>query len=252
MRYQLLILAFLIFPSLMIAPHVAYERPQDDSEKPLYYTTGNEATIVGTVSVTGTIPSPQRIDMSPDPVCTTITEGKAETESFIVNENKLKNGFVYLKGGPLLNYQFAKPTTERQLKHSHCRYSPHVMGLQVGQSLRISNSDETVHNTHPTPRVNQEWNYSQVSGHEFVKTFTRPEVLIPFKCNQHPWEKAYVGVLKHPYFAVSNGSGRFEIPNVPPGTYKLVVWHETLGELEQELTLVAGETRSVDFTFKSP
>ena len=252
MRYQLAILSLLLFTSLLIDSRVALQTPQDDAEKPLYYTTGNEASVVGTISVTGTIPKPLRIDMSADAVCMELVR-EPETDSFIANKNKLKNVFVYLKGEQLQNYRFAVPTFEPTLQHDKCQYSPHVMGLQVGQPLWIMNSDLTMHNTHPTPKVNQEWNFSHAPfSPVVVKKFARPEVLIPFKCNQHPWERAYVGVLKHPYFAVSDGLGRFEIRNVPPGTYKLVVWHEKLGEREQDLTLIAGETRSADFTLNAP
>ena len=82
-----------------------------------------------------------------------------------------------------------------------------------------------------------------------VKIFTRPEMFIPFKCNQHPWEKAYVSVMDHPFFAVSDGLGRFEIRGLPPGSYTLVVWHERLGEQQVEITLSPGENRNADFTF---
>ena len=75
--------------------------------------------------------------------------------------------------------------------------------------------------------------------------------MIPFKDNQHPWEKAYVGVLRHPFFAVTDKLGNYEIRGLPPGTYKLVVWHEAFGEQEVELTLAPGETRRVDFIFEA-
>lgn len=252
MRYQVAILSLLLLTSLSTYSYVPSQTPQDDSDKPVYHTTGNEANVVGTISVTGTVPQPLSIDMSADHACTKLVR-KLETEWFVTNKNKLQNVFVYLKGEPLQNYRFEVPTFEPILQHEKCRYSPHVMGLHVGQPLHIVNSDPTVHNTHPTPKVNQEWNFSQPPhSPAVVKKFMRPEVVIPFKCNQHPWEKAYVGVLKHPYFAVSDELGRFEIRNVPPGVYKLVVWHEKLGEQERELTLLAGENRSADFTLNAP
>ena len=252
MRKQLTILSLLLLTSLLIHSHVRSNTPQDDAKKPLYHPTGNEASIVGTISVNGTIPKPRRIDMTADRVCQELVR-EPETESFVTNENKLKNVFVYLQGESLRNYRFAVPAFEPTLQHDKCQYSPHVMGLQVDQPLRIMNSDPTVHNTHPTPKLNQEWNFSQLpNSPTVVKTFTRAEVLIPVKCNQHPWERAYLGVLKHPYFAVSDGLGRFEIRNVPPGVYRLVVWHEELGEQGQDLTLIAGEIRNADFTFNSP
>jgi hypothetical protein len=73
--------------------------------------------------------------------------------------------------------------------------------------------------------------------------------MIPIKCNQHPWMKAYAGVMDHPFFAVSDSSGKFEIRGLPEGTYNLVIWHEVLGEQEMEITVIPGESRNVDFTF---
>src|SRR5262245_41553666 len=128
MRYQLSILTLLLLTSLLVHSHVVSQTPQDDSTKPLYYATGNEASIVGTISVTGTIPKAVRIDMTADPVCMEL-DSRPETESLIVNENKLKNAFVYLKGGPLEQYRFATPTSELTLERNKCRYSPHVMGM---------------------------------------------------------------------------------------------------------------------------
>ena len=74
---------------------------------------------------------------------------------------------------------------------------------------------------------------------------------MPIKCNQHPWMKAYAGVMDHPYFAVSDSLGKFEIRGLPAGTYKLIVWHQVFGEQEIEITLVPGENRNADFTFDS-
>ena len=189
--------------------------------------------------------------MGADPVCVELNS-KPETESLVANENKLVNAFVYVKNRELFQtYRFEEPDTEVTLERKNCRYKPHVIGLRVGQQLTIVNADPTHHNTHPTPRLNPEWNQTQPpGGAPLRKAFHRPEVLIPFKCNQHPWEKGYVAVMDHPFFAVSDALGNYEIRGLPHGTYTLVVWHEELGEQELELTLVAGELRRVDFTFE--
>ena len=103
-----------------------------------------------------------------------------------------------------------------------------------------------------SPKLNREWNYSQApQGEPIIKTFSREEVLIPFKCNQHPWEKAYVAVLDHPFFAVTDASGNFEIRGLPAGNYTLVVWHERLGEQQLQISLSPNENRRADFTFDS-
>ena len=107
--------------------------------------------------------------------------------------------FVYVKGDTLKGYRFEIPDSPVVLQQRNCRFEPHVFGLRVGQPLQIINADPTVHNVHPTPKLNQEWNYSHApDGPPMVKNFARAEVLIPIKDNQHPWERAFVAVMDHP------------------------------------------------------
>jgi len=222
---------------------------QEPTEKPTYFPTGNEANVTGTITLKGMPPTPKLIDMTADPVCPDISR-KPTTESAITNRGRLANVFIYVKGDRLNAYRFAVPESDVILNQRACYFEPHVLGVQVGQNLRILNSDPTFHNVHPTPKLNPEWNQTQVAdAPPMVKTFRRAEVMIPIKCNQHPWMKAYLGVLDHPFFAVSNSSGKFEIRGLPAGTYKLVVWHEVFGEQEIEITLVPGESHNADFTF---
>jgi len=225
---------------------------QTPPEKQLYQTTGKEAVVIGTISVNGPIPKAPILDMSADPVCQQLNQ-KPEADWLLTNGNRLLNAFVYIKNGdPLQAYRFELPTSQVMFEHKNCFFSPHVLGVRVGQQLVIGNSDPTTHNTHPTPKINQEWNQSQArQSPPLIKTFTRREVLIPFKCNQHPWEKGYVAVLDHPFFAVTDELGNFEIRGLPAGTYTLVVWHEKLGEQEREITVIEGESRKVDFTFEA-
>src|SRR4030095_6262499 len=96
-----------------------------------------------------------------------------------------------------------------------------------------------MHNTHPVPQNNPEWNQTQPPGSPpLVKTFKRPEKLVPFKDNQHPWQRAYVRVVEHPFFAVSDEQGNFKIEGLPPGQYKVVAWHERFGEKSVDITLL--------------
>lgn len=244
MRYPLI--AFLFLISLRLS---AAQTPTQSPEKPLYNSTGNEVTVTGTINVTGTIPERRRIDMSADPVCIQLNL-QPRLDDLLVSNNKLQNAFVYLKSDFLNAHRFTVPDSDVVLVQRNCYYSPRVLGLRVGQNLQIINGDTTVHNVHPTPKLNQEWNYSHApDSPPFVKAFSRAEVLIPFKDNHHPWEKAYVAVMDHPFFAVSDEQGRFEIRGLPPGTYTLVVWHERLGEQELEITVTPGELRNADFTF---
>ena len=249
MKHRVTIPTFLLVIALLLAANVTSQTPSRSSDKPLYQPTGTEATIVGTIGVKGPVPKPKRIDTSADPVCGQLNN-EPQTDDFVTNGDRLVNAFVYVKGDALAAYKFQLPDSPVTLERKNCTYSPHVLGMRVGQPLKVVNLDPTQHNTHPTPKLNMEWNQSQpAQGEPIIKTFPRQEVLIPFKCNQHPWEKAYVAVLDHPFFAVSDGFGNYEIRGVPAGTYTLAVWHERLGWQEVEVSVAPNETRRADFDF---
>jgi TonB family protein len=218
----------------------------------VYRPTGIEATINGTITLLGEAPAPKRVDMSGDPQCRR-DNPDALTEDLIVTDRKIANVFVYAKGGSALDtYNFEIPSSEVMLYHKGCQYADRVLGIQTYQTLLVVNSDLTSHNTRPTPRINQEWNTSQGPGEGPIKKrFIKPETMIPFKCNQHPWERAYVGVLAHPFFAVTGKDGAFTIRGLPPGEYTLAAWHERLGEQTVQVRVEAGEVKRQDYSFNT-
>ena len=252
MRYRILLLLVAILLAVGFTSHASFQNPANTAEKPLYHAAGNEATVFGTVSLNGEVPQANRIDMSADPACQQVNK-QPRVEWLLTNEQKLLNAFVYVKEGEALKtYRFAAPDSEVVLEHKKCNYSPRVLGLRVGQPLSIVNADPTFHNTHAVPKNNPEWNQTQPAGAPpFLKRFTRPELFIPLKDNQHPWEKAYLSVLSHPFFAVTDELGNYEIRGLPPGTYKLGFWHERLGEQEIEVTVGANESRRIDILFNN-
>jgi Carboxypeptidase regulatory-like domain len=131
-------------------------------------------------------------------------------------------------------------------------YDPHVIAVMTGQNIEVKNDDQTTHNIHPMPKDNREWNKSQPPGAAPISdSFARAENAIPVKCNVHPWMKSYIAVFKHPYFAVTGKDGSFQLPNLPPGEYTVEAWHEKLGTMTQKITVAAGESKTVDFTFKA-
>ena len=218
---------------------------------------GATGTIAGVVSFEGTAPAPRKIDTTADPVCGQ-KNPNLQTDDTIVKDGKLANVFIYVKEGnveggkKIGDYAWPTPTTAARLDQNGCHYAPHVMGVQVNQKISITNSDATQHNIHPTPKLNSEWNQTQANGAPPIeKSFARAETLIPVKCNQHPWMKAYIGVLKHPLFAVSSDTGAYEIKNVPPGTYTIVAWREgaTPQEKPMQVTVTANGTAKADFSF---
>lgn len=212
-----------------------------------YVSKGDEGTVTGVIKFDGTPPAAKRIDMSADANC---AGGETMTDDVKVADGKLANVFVYVKGGGVEDYTYETPGEPVVIDQKNCRYHPRVVGMQVGQTLRVLNSDATTHNVHPTPKNNQEWNQSQPpNGAPIEKKFNRAETLIPVKCNVHPWMKANVGVLGHPYYAVSAENGTYTIKSLPPGTYTLVAWHETLGEKSQSITVGAKESKTQDINY---
>jgi hypothetical protein len=222
------------------------------------YTAG-DGSVTGAIAFNGAAPAPKKIDASADPAC-----GQANpnltTEDTVVKDGKLANVFVYVKDGTtadgkkIADFSYPTPSAAVALDQKGCHYVPHVLGIQTNQKLSITNSDPTQHNIHPTPKSNPEWNQTQPNGAAAIeKSFARAEVLIPVKCNQHPWMKSYIGVLKHPFFAVSGEDGTFTIKGLHPGTYTVAAWHEKGGpngtEKTMQVTVPAGGAGKADFAF---
>src|SRR5262249_19543736 len=143
------------------------------------------------------------------------------SENVVAKDGNLANVFVYVKDG-LGNRVFETPKDAVTINQEGCRYHPHVLGAMTGQNIEIKNSDMTTHNIHPTPADNREWNESQPpKAAPLEKSFAREEILLPVKCNQHPWMKMYVNVVKSPFFAVTSTDGKYEIKGLPPGDYTI-------------------------------
>jgi len=209
--------------------------------------------VKGVVTLNGTAPKNEPIRMNADPVCLKQAKGEQFQETYKVGADgkSLGNVFVYVKDG-LGNYAYDPPSGNVTLNQEGCHYTPHVFGIRVGQPLEILNSDPTLHNIHALPKANQEFNNGQpIQGMKTSHTFTAKEVMVPFKCDVHGWMNAYVGVLDHPYLAVSDAEGKFEIPNLPPGTYTIEAWHEKAGATTQSVTIAAKESKDVNFTLNA-
>jgi len=210
-------------------------------------TAGN---IAGRITFEGTPPKPGVVRMDSDPNC--VQPGAASTdETAVVGDGgALQNVFVYVNAG-LGSLRFPIPSTPIVLDQKGCRYVPHVLGAQVGQSVDIVNSDPTLHNVHAIPSANQEFNMGQpLPGIKHTHQFSTKEVMVPFKCDVHPWMRAYIGVLDHPYFAVTGADGAFTLKGLPPGTYTVEAWHESLGTMTQTVTIGERESKDIAFSFK--
>jgi len=208
------------------------------------------ATVSGKISFTGSAPAKEAIKMDADAYCKAAHSAPVYTQEVEVNPNgTLKDVFVYVKEGVTGTYP--APTTPVVIDQQGCQYHPHVFGIQAGQPLKIVNSDGTLHNIHALPKQNAEFNIGQpFKGMETMKKFDKPEVPVRFKCDVHKWMGAYAGVVNHPFYAVTNDQGTFEIKNLPPGTYVIEAWQEKYGPQTQTVTISGSESKTVDFSFK--
>lgn len=207
-------------------------------------------TVSGAVKFTGTAPESTAINMDADPTCLVAHADPVYADDVVVNGNgTLKNVFVYVKSG-LEGQTFPPAAGTVTMDQNGCQYNPHVFGVQLGQDVEIMNSDPTLHNVHSMSKQSKEFNLGMpIQGMKIKRKFDKPEVMVRFKCDVHPWMGAYAGVLTHPFFSVSNDTGSFELKDLPAGTYEIEAWHEKYGTQTQSITVDAAGTQTTDFTF---
>lgn len=209
-------------------------------------------TITAEVRVEGTVPPMEELRMGGFAECTSQHQGAVPAGDMVVADGKVQNAFVYIKDG-LGDRVFATPTERVVVDQKGCLYVPRVTGAQVDQPIEFRNSDETLHNVHGFPKLSSPWNVALPRrGTERTIAVTRPEVMISVRCDLHPWMQGWLGVLDHPYFAVTGADGRATLSNVPPGEYTIGVWHERFGTREQQVTLPARGSESITVTLAAP
>jgi len=208
---------------------------------------GAVGSVAGTIRYTGSDDPDGAINMNADPNCAILHQEPIETERVVKGAGDgLANVFVYVKSG--VSGSYPAPSEPVTLDQKGCTYHPHVLGIQTGQQFIVKNSDETLHNIHAVPAVNDEFNQAQpFVNMTLERKFDKVEVMLPFKCDVHPWMSAHLGVLNHPFFAVTGADGSFAIDKLPAGTYTVEAWHEHFGARTQEVTVTAGA--SADWSF---
>ncbi len=203
----------------------------------------------GSVRIKGEIPKPRRIRMDIEKHCSAAVKGQEIDNDDIVADPKgnVKWAFVYVKTG-LEGKKFEVPKTPVVIQQQTCRYNPHVVGLMVGQDLTMRSGDPVIHIPHVNPKNSKEWGFSQAKlGEERSKQFPVAEVMVRLICDVHPWMQAWIGVLEHPYYAVTDAAGKFEIKGLPPGKYTIEAWHEHFMPVTQEIEIAAGAPKPLAF-----
>jgi plastocyanin len=207
-------------------------------------------TVRGTITYRGPKPTATVVAMDAEKACVDMHTGKPVPDGQIVlgSGGSLANAFVYIKDG-FEGKKFESPKDPVVLDQKGCMFSPRILGVQAGGPLAVRNSDPIEHNVHPVPKNNYEWNEGMSpDSPDVVHRFARKEVMFRVKCNLHPWMRAWIGVVEHPYFAVTGLDGSFDLKNVPPGDYTVAVWHEQLGEIEKRVTVAPSSSQSLSFT----
>jgi hypothetical protein len=207
------------------------------------------ASVSGKITYEGTPPAPEKVKLSADPKCAAMHKEGLERTAIHVKDGGLADVLVYVKSGASGSYP--PPTEPVVLDQKGCDYTPHMTVLQAGQPLKIRNSDDTLHNIHPRPQANTEFNVGQPrQGMESTKMLDKPEVMIPVGCDVHPWMRAYISVLSNPFYAVSKEDGTFEIKGLPAGEYEIEAYHGKLKTLDQKVTVKDGEAATLNFSYK--
>jgi len=217
-----------------------------------FFSSSNAGDIKGTVKYDGKPPKKKPLRMDADPVCGAAHSEKVFSESFKVNANgELAECIVYLRD---VKYSGGVPSTSVELDQKGCIYTPHVFGIQAGQELLIKNSDATLHNIHSMPKKNKEFNFAMPKVVKTKKSkFDVSEDPFYIKCDVHPWMKTWVLVSDHPYFAVTDSNGNYEIKGVPAGTYEVVCWQEKFKKKAIIETITVGDGEVIkNFTFTRP
>ena len=210
------------------------------------------ADISGIIKLDG--PHPKRPPLPLTPESRKLYEGRPypRDEVELVNEKReIQNVFVYIQKGLPTGKTYPAPKKPALLDQQRSMFRPRIQGLFVGQDFAMRNSDPIIHNVRSLSQENRPFNIAQPAGTpDRLKRFSDKEGPIELRCDFHRWMRAYIFVMEHPFFAITDANGRFQIKNLPPGEYTLATWHESFGKNKQIIKVGVDGLNSVTFAFK--
>jgi hypothetical protein len=209
-----------------------------------------DASVTGKVTYSGPVPPATKIKLGADPRCAAMHPQGVERQPLKVKDGGLADVLVYVKSGATAAP--APPAAPVLLDQVGCLYQPTTVVVMVGQPLKIRNSDDTLHNIHPRPAANSEFNVGQPrKGMEMTRTFDKPELMIPTGCDVHPWMRSYISVVANPYFAVTSEGGSYEIKGLPDGDYEIEAVHGHLkAGVTGKISVTAGKPATLNLALQ--
>ena len=215
---------------------------------------GAASSVTGTVTFDGKVPALKPLTMDADPECAKKHTKPVPSEMLALGAgNTMGNILVWVSKGLPTGKTWPVPPTPVVLDQNGCVYKPHVMGIMVGQTYKILNSDGVLHNIHTLPKINASFNKGMPPTlKEATTVFSKPEDVFHIKCDVHPWMSAYMAVFTHPFFAATSTDGKFSISGLDAGTYEITAWHEKLGTQTASITVGANDKKTQDFKFTLP
>ena len=208
----------------------------------------NGGVIRGMVSFAGTVPEGRRVSVTED---TDACGNEQEIYGLRVGQNGGLMHSVVSLVDITSGARVEIPSTPAALVQDGCVFGPHILVAPVDEVVEVVNSDPITHNIHTVAFANRPLNRAQPSAVETIEVSFMAAEKVRVRCDMHEWMGAWIVVVDHPYHAVTDATGGFLLENVPPGTYQMEVWHETLGAVTQEVTVTAGEESQVDVEMTS-
>ncbi len=190
------------------------------------------STVTGRVMFHGAVPPPQQLDVKRDPeICGTTVS----VQPLVVDGSSrgLRDAVVSIEGPKKPDLHGADGMVF--LTNKDCAFQPRIGTIAVGKVLELRNDDPMLHNTHIRMGKRTFVNVAQVVGGRVIEKRMKDPGMLNVQCDKHTFMQGYMFVFDHPYYAVTDHSGEFRIPNVPPGLWQVVVWHEILGTIRKQV-----------------
>jgi plastocyanin len=197
--------------------------------------------IKGTVVLKGTTPELKKLAVTIDQyVC---GKEKNPEELVVSPQGGIRSAVVWIEKPPATAAAEALPSTAA-MDQKECTFLPRVVIVPAGGKIDFLNSDRLLHNLHATPNANPPFNRTQPKGRTITISFSHPEI-IRVTCDLHSWMRGWVVVADHPFYALTDGGGAFELRGLPAGRYTLKVWQERLGTTSKDVVVGDQEPTAV-------